>query len=175
MGDIYSILSAGYKAAALAGSQSYFWSTPPGEEVVAGWIAAALEHAGADDVARARALASRAQAAPAHGLADADEALRLAERIGDQTLRAHTIDAQRLVARVQGRLHDAAGWSASGVALAPAVPDRSQRSGLYFCATFAQLWVGQIRSACRLAACSEWCLKCTAGRTAPSMRKAGHQ
>jgi DNA-binding SARP family transcriptional activator len=141
-----------YADLALVGSQPYFWRTPPGDDVVAGWIAAALEHAGADDVARARALSSRAQAAPAHGRADADEALRLAERIGDPTLSSHAIDAQRLVARTQGRLHDAAEWSARGVALAPAVPDRNQRSGMFFCATFAHLWVGQIRSARRMAA-----------------------
>jgi hypothetical protein len=101
---------------------------------------------------RARALASRAQAAPpAHGVADADEALRLAERIGDPTLHSHAIDAQLLVAAKQGRLHDAAAWSARGVALAPAVPDRTQRDGIFLFATFAHLWVGQIRAARRFA------------------------
>jgi DNA-binding SARP family transcriptional activator/class 3 adenylate cyclase len=140
-----------YADLALAGSQPYIWRNPPGDDVVARWIAAALERAGADDVARARALASRAQAAPAHGKADADEALRLAERVGDPTLHAHAIDAQLLVARTQDRLHDAAEWSARGVALAQAVPDRHQRSGMLLYAAFAHLWVGQIRTARRLA------------------------
>jgi DNA-binding SARP family transcriptional activator len=140
-----------YADLSYAGSQPYLWRTPPDKDVVAGWIAAALERAGADDVARARALVSRAQATPADGMADADEALRLAERIGDPTLQSHAIDAEMFVARTQGRLHDAAEWSARGVALAPAVPDRTQRCGTVLLATFAHLSVGKISAARRLA------------------------
>jgi hypothetical protein len=134
-----------------AGSQPYLWRRPPEPDVVAGWIDAALERAGGDDVARALALLGRAQLDLRLGRADADEALRLAERVGDPTLHSHVIDSQLHVAAKQGRLRDALVWAQRGIEAAPRVPDRNQRSGTLLCATFAHLWSGRIADGRRIA------------------------
>jgi len=135
-----------------AGSQPWMWRDPPGTEVVDGWIAAALEHAGCDDAARAMALAARAQTRPHTGSADAEEALMLAEHVSEAIIRLKAIDAATLVAATQGRVHDAAESAERGLEIATAVPDRSQRSSTLLLATFARLWVGRIAEARQLAA-----------------------
>jgi DNA-binding SARP family transcriptional activator len=134
-----------------AGSQPWMWRDPPSTEVVDGWIAAALDHAGCDDAARAMALIARAQTRPHAGAADADEALMLAERLEEPIVRAKAIDAATVVAATQGRLHDSAAWSERAVANAGALPDRNQRSGALLLAVMARLWVGRIADARQLA------------------------
>lgn len=85
-GDIYAEL--GFQFVQRAG----MWKTRPDTTVVSGWIARALERTVGGSESRAKALVAHSQW-PANDDAAAQEALELAERLGDVELRTHALQA----------------------------------------------------------------------------------
>jgi tetratricopeptide (TPR) repeat protein len=139
-----------YAELAFQGGQPYKWRHPPARELVETWVERTLELSAAERP-RAKALSGRVIRDPASGQAAANEALALAERVGDPKLIGQGYEAQFNVATAAGAFDEALKWADRQIALAPKIADPDQRGGQYLHATFAYLRVGRLDTARRLA------------------------
>jgi len=130
--------------------RSGMWLTKPDLAPLSGWIERALELAGPESAARARALLARAHTQPS--ASDASEASALAERLGDTELRSYALGARANAAGFEGRYHDASTLSEHRLELAADIGDPDHLCEVYESAVPLAVSVGRFREARRLAA-----------------------
>ena len=138
---------------ALEGSRPYMWRQPPRQDEVERWIAKALDDPDASTWARARALAARAILHPAEGERDGQEALRLAEELGDPGLIGYAAEALLTSATLAGELERACEYADRSVATVrrQAEHDHDREAGRYMIAAFTYLRRGLIAEGRRFA------------------------
>jgi class 3 adenylate cyclase len=137
--DIYADLAHyGY-------GRSYMWKQPPSDEVGERWLATALELAGPRSEARGFALLGRALGEPETeaGAKAADEALALAEELGEPRLMLTACEAQTLVAAAAGRFQEACDWADRARAARGAESDPGWRAHQFFLGSFVYLRAGR--------------------------------
>jgi hypothetical protein len=133
------------------GSRPYMWKHPPAREVVEGWIESALERAEPGSEARAAAVAAWASLNPLERRAAAQEAVELAEELGDPVLRADAYEAQAKAAVAHGRLAEAGEWADRKLALVPRIADPDRRSAQCLIASVVYLRQGRLADGRRAA------------------------
>jgi tetratricopeptide (TPR) repeat protein len=94
------------------------WGTPPPGDLVETWIKRALERAEPESAARAKALIARCYSGYEKLSGDAEEASRIADRLGDPVLRSLGCDVRATVEFVRGEYEEALAWCRRRLALA---------------------------------------------------------
>ena len=123
--------------------RAYMWRTPPSDQDAHRWLRAALELAGADTRARADALVALALSRPEEGEAAVEEALAIAERLGDPALVSHALEARVGVATLRDDFATAARDAERALELAPQVGELDGRASNVWFAGFAFLRSGR--------------------------------
>jgi hypothetical protein len=133
--------------------RSGMWVTRPRRAQIDEWADRALEIAGGESEARARALLARANAEPGDVSTDVlREAARLAELMGDVHLRSYAFAVRSHVAYVRHEFGEAAHWTTRRLELVDAIDDPDHRSDMYESAVPVITAVGRFAEAGRLAA-----------------------
>jgi DNA-binding SARP family transcriptional activator len=132
---------------AYAGAQPWVWRESPAREEVEAWVDRVL--AGAPPGSRARGLALTARTLTSQGAEPgvADEAVAIAESVGDPFLLARAYMARIDAARVNSELGEAVRWVERSFALADRVADPHHREGLLFSSNFTYLRAGRVAAA----------------------------
>jgi hypothetical protein len=125
LADTYSILA--FQTA----TRAAMWKRRPDRELIAGWIDRALELSEPDAPARARALIARTNFDPEASSEAAEEAVELADRIGDIELRSWAWDARSAVAYSGGDYEQAYAWARRRFEIVPTVTDPDHVSLIY--------------------------------------------
>jgi class 3 adenylate cyclase/tetratricopeptide (TPR) repeat protein len=134
------------------------WSTAPDREVVTGWISQALELTASESVARAKALSATVfwgvrQEQTSDVLPSlADDAVRLAEQLGDPDLRAIALSAKSTAEFMVGRYDDALEWVRRPLAFIDSLTDPDRVADIYEVAAMTTLMLGHIDEARAFAA-----------------------
>ena len=116
--DTYALL------AFQASLRSAMWSIRLSRTLIEEWAGRALELAGADSSARARAILARANVEPdSTSDRDLDEAERLAEALGSAELRSYALGARSVTAFERRRFHEAAEWGRRRLQLLAGIDD----------------------------------------------------
>jgi class 3 adenylate cyclase len=102
----------------------------PPRGLVEGWIDRALELAPGDDATRTKALVARAIWSPQSERA-ADEALEIAERLGDPDLLSHACNARSAAAFANRRYDESIAWAQRRLALADRISDPDHLVDIY--------------------------------------------
>jgi hypothetical protein len=137
---------------ALRGSMPELWREPPSIEAIDGWAQRALSLAEPGSRAHAMSLTAQARARPGCGRDLADQALALADRIGDPALVATAIQTRIDVAIAQGARDEARRLMARALQVVPATGDPYEREGVLLYAAIVYAQDGRIAKARRLAA-----------------------
>jgi MalT-like TPR region len=137
---------------ALAGSMPELWREPPSLEVIDTWAQRALAQAEHGSRAHAMSLTARARTRPSSGRDLAEEALALADQIGDPPLIATAIQTRTDVANAQGARDEARRLMDRALQVVPATGDPYEREGVLLYAAIVYAHDGQIAEARRLAA-----------------------
>jgi class 3 adenylate cyclase len=127
------------------------WGTPPPANLIDGWIERALDHAGADSSARAKALIARCYSAYDKSADDAAEASRIADQLGDPVLRSVGCDVRAAVAFVSGDYREALEWCRRRQLLAAEFDDPETEVYAYAAAISPAVGCGELAEARRYA------------------------
>lgn len=130
----------------------YMWRQPPPRELGDEWVRRALELAAPETAARGRALVARTLVDPSGGAAGAEEALAIAERLGDLGLVNVAIEARSLVASTQGAFDEAAAFMDGAIELVQRLERLPFAGGELMHAIFVFLRAGRIADAGRYVA-----------------------
>jgi DNA-binding SARP family transcriptional activator len=144
-GDLYAELS--FEAALRAG----MWRRRPERELVDGWIDRALELAGPESPARARALIARCVWAPLGSAGAAREASALAERLGDPDLRSYAWDARAITLWVGGEHDLGRALEERRFELLDQISDPDHIADIHYAPVTGCIWLGYFEEARRLA------------------------
>jgi class 3 adenylate cyclase len=123
--DLYSDLA--FQTLVRAG----MWGTAPEADVVESWIRQALELAGSESAARAKALISRCYSDYDKPLELASEASDLAERLGDPVIRSYGYDVRSLRSFAAGDYEEAVGWHQRRLSLVEEISDPDHQADIY--------------------------------------------
>jgi hypothetical protein len=128
-------------------SRRGMWMRNPSSELIQGWIEKALELALPESRERAKALIASALLDPQAGLGSAEEALGIAERLGDVNLQSFGWQARQRAALARGDYEEGYKLSLRNVALAEETGDPDRISYVY--GSVAGLWpyVGNFKEA----------------------------
>ena len=143
--DIYADLS--FEAALRAG----MWRRRPDRDLVDGWIDRALELAGPETPARARALIARCVWAPLGSGEEAREASALAERLGDPELRSYAWDARAITLWVSGEQDLGRALEERRFELIDQIHDPDHIADIHYAPVSGCIWLGYFDEARRLA------------------------
>ncbi len=133
------------------GSRPYMWKRPPVREAVEQWIEQALALAEPVSEARASAVTARVALDPLGRAELGEEAVALAEELGDPVLRADAYESQVKVAVAHGRLGEAGEWADRKLALTSKIADPDRRSAQALIASVVYLRQGRIADGRRAA------------------------
>lgn len=135
------------------GSRPYMWKQPPSRDEVEEWATRALDHPEAGTWARARALTARSILHPDTGAEDGQEALALAEELGDPALIGYAAEAILTCATEAGEFEKAREYADRSLATVGqgVDQDHDREAGRYMFAAFAYLRLGLIAEGRRLA------------------------
>jgi len=123
------------------------WQRRPDSALVEGWIDRTLELASPGSPARAKALLARVNIDPAGSGASAQEALEIAEDLGDLELRSFAFDALAAVSMANGAYEEAHEWASMRVALVPELTDPDHISLAYGYSVSAYIYAGRLDEA----------------------------
>src|SRR3990172_8584085 len=123
------------------------WQRRPDSALVEGWIDRTLELASPGSPARAKALLARVNIDPAGSGASAQEALEIAEDLGDLELRSFAFDALAAVSMANGAYEEAHEWASMRVALVPELTDPDHISLAYGYSVSAYINAGRLDEA----------------------------
>jgi class 3 adenylate cyclase/tetratricopeptide (TPR) repeat protein len=112
-------------------SRAGMWGTPPPTNLVDGWVESTLELADRDSPARAKALIARCYSNYDKSPDDAAEAIRIADRLDDPTLRSYAYDVGGLVAFVRGDYHEALEWTRRRARISSDLDDPDSEANIY--------------------------------------------
>ena len=107
------------------------WGSAPDAEIVEGWIRHALELAGPETGARAKALIARCYSDYDKSLELATEASDIAERLGDPVIRSYSFDLRGLRAFAAGDYEEAVGWHRKRLSLVGEIEDPDHQADIY--------------------------------------------
>ncbi len=127
------------------------WRRRPNRELVDGWIDRALELADPDSASRARALIARATWAPHGAQAEAHEAGRIAERLGDPELRSLAWDARAITMWVGGERDLGRAFEERRFELLDEIHDPDHVADIHYAPVTGCVWLGLFSEARRLA------------------------
>ena len=143
--ELYAELS--FEGAMRAG----MWRRRPDREVVDGWIDNALELAGPESRARARALIARCVWAPLGSAEAAREAGVLAEKLGDPDLRSYAWDARAITLWVSGEQDLGRALEERRFELIDQINDPDHIADIHYAPVSGCIWLGYFAEARRLA------------------------
>jgi class 3 adenylate cyclase len=145
--DVYSLLAFHTSA------RSGMWAKRPEAALVDGWIDRALELAPEGSIARARAIAARADWTrdPARATEAAREANELAERLGDVELRSYALATRAAAASDSIDYAGALSWTERRLELVAQIDDRDHLTEVYESAVPVFVAVGRFAEARRYA------------------------
>jgi class 3 adenylate cyclase len=123
--DLYSDLA--FQTLVRAG----MWGAAPDAEVVEGWIGRALELAGPESAARAKALIARCYSDYDKSLELVSEASDIAERLGDPVIRSYGYDVRGLRSLAAGDYEEASEWHRRRLALVGEISDPDHQADIY--------------------------------------------
>jgi DNA-binding SARP family transcriptional activator len=136
-----------YSELAGRGVAPYMWKQAPSPQDVEHWTRRALDLAEPESPARAIGLIAKARHDPGTGGEAADEAVRLAERLGDPELRSSAYFAQRRIAALGHDYEALESWTDRTVEVLPAEHDPSDRANDQFVAAIDYLKLGRLAKA----------------------------
>jgi class 3 adenylate cyclase len=137
---------------AISGSMPELWREQPSPQAIDVWAQHALSLAEPGSRAHAMSLLARARMRPGRSREIADEALALADRIGDPALLASAIQTRTDVAVAQGARDEARRLMDRALRVVPATGDPYEREGVLLFAAILYARDGRIAEARRLAA-----------------------
>jgi tetratricopeptide (TPR) repeat protein len=128
-------------------SRRGMWMRHPSSELIQGWIEKALELALPGSRERAKALIASALLDPQAGVGSAEEALEIADRLGDVNLQSFGWQARQRAALARGDYEEAYAWSLRSLALAEGISDPDRMA--YVSGGLATVWpyVGKFKEA----------------------------
>jgi class 3 adenylate cyclase len=127
------------------------WGVAPPADLVDGWIVRALELAGRDSAARAKALIARCYADYDKSPELAGEASGIAERLGDPVVRSYGYDVRGLRAFAAGDYDEALEWHSRRLSLVGAIADPDHQADIYGNAIAPAVARGRLEEARRYA------------------------
>ena len=127
--------------------RSGMWQRRPGVALVEGWIDRTLEIAAPGSPARAKALLARVNNDPRDARVSAQEALEIAEDLGDLELRSFAFDALAAVSMADGAYEEAYGWAKKRVAMVPELTDPDHISLAYGYSVSVYVYAGRFDEA----------------------------
>ena len=139
--DVYADLA--FQTSLRAG----MWQRRPAPALVEGWIDRTLEIASPGSPARAKALLARVNIDPRGASVSAQEALEIAEDLGDLELRSFAFDALAAVSMANGAYEEAYEWAKKRVALVPVLTDPDHISLAYGYSRGAYVYAGRLEEA----------------------------
>jgi class 3 adenylate cyclase/tetratricopeptide (TPR) repeat protein len=123
--DLYSDLA--FQTIVRAG----MWGAAPEAEIVEGWIGRALELAGPESGARAKALIARCYSDYDKSLELASEAKDIAEHLGDPVIRSYGYDVRGLRAFAAGDYEESVAWHRKRLSLVGEISDPDHQADIY--------------------------------------------
>jgi hypothetical protein len=127
------------------------WRRRPDRDLVDGWIDRALELAGPETPARARALIARCVWAPLGSAEEAREASALAERLDDPELRSYAWDARAITLWVSGEQDLGRALEERRFELIDQIHDPDHVADIHYAPVSGCIWLGYFEEARRLA------------------------
>jgi class 3 adenylate cyclase len=132
--------------------RSGMWVNRPRRSQIGEWVDRAVELAGDDDLARARALLARVNADPlAVSMEAVDEASGLAERVGDVLLRSYALSVRSHAAYERREFAEAAEWTMRRLELVPEIEQPDHLCEIYESSVPVLALLGRLDEAHQLA------------------------
>ena len=132
-------------------TRASMWKRAPDLRLIHEWIDRALELTEPESPARAKALIARASSGGDDAGDTAREASELADRLGDDELRARAWEARSFAALARDDYEEAFRWALHQVELAPQLDDPDHVSLIYFFASSPYVATCRLEGARRLA------------------------
>jgi class 3 adenylate cyclase/tetratricopeptide (TPR) repeat protein len=131
--------------------RSGMWLVRPEDALIEGWFEGALAVAAPGSAARAKALLARSFVEPAGSEGHVEEALAIADALGDLELRSFAYDGHAGAAMARGEYQEAAAWVDRRLALVPELSDPDHISLVFGYSIDALVSVGRMDDARRIA------------------------
>jgi class 3 adenylate cyclase len=132
--------------------RSGMWTRRPDRELVDGWIDQALDLAPAESAAQVKALVARCFWSRRNERATAEEAVALAEQLGDVELRSHALGARAATAFADADYAESLSWARRRIDLVDQISDPDHLADVYGLAIPSWCALGRFEEARRLAA-----------------------